>query len=147
MSRDIDAEIAEKVMGWTPWGRNAWLKPRHVPSADFPGTTYDEWDSKGPHPGLRPPDGSGVHYFCSCAENGGRTDPHVEIPPFSTDIAAAWMVVERMRELGWFFEVSAECDSQWVAYFDKERYASEAADTAPLAICRAALRARGEEPG
>jgi hypothetical protein len=66
-------------------------------------------------------------------------------PPYSTDIAAAWQVVERMREQ----EYSIALDSDtWL----KHPYAvhfiggnsgcvSCTADTAPLAICRAALKA------
>ena len=77
------------------------------------------------------------------------------LPAYSTDIAAAWQVIEHMKERGltvWF--VSKEfawqeaphweagltvepCDSGWLPQIQ----ALASAETAPLAICRAALMA------
>ena len=77
---------------------------------------------------------------------------HLNVPQYSTDIAAAWQVVEKIRTkypviristgdlMGKYWqchmadawrEVSHEDDSDWFAN----------APTAPLAICRAALLA------
>ncbi len=80
-----------------------------------------------------------------------------EYPRYSEDIAAAWEVVEKMREnevLLWTqlspggnyrieirrFLKSDVTDSIW-----EKAQGYEVADTAPLAICLAALRAKGVE--
>lgn len=68
-------------------------------------------------------------------------------PHFSTDIAAAWEVVEKVRELGFDAIVVMHQDRipycQFVKPIDEdniEEYLGTA-ETAPLAICRAALKA------
>lgn len=59
------------------------------------------------------------------------------VPSYSTDIADAWLVVEKMRERG--FVISATPNQQsWCATFGADSVWGE---TAPLAICRAALAA------
>ena len=68
------------------------------------------------------------------------------VPPFSTDIAAAWQVLEKFLP-----HVRVEChkDSDytdgtgWHAdiWADSGHGCSEGASTAPVAICRAALKA------
>ena len=80
--------------------------------------------------------------------------PHLWLPPGhfisgwqpSKDISAAWLVVEKMRELGWNLEIGVSFhDANTYAVccwkdpiYDDEHYI---ADTAPVAICRAALKA------
>jgi len=74
------------------------------------------------------------------------------LPYFSTDISAAWQVVEKMRETRWI-EVHSTIDGEWAAFYTPigttdmnqaiHEYAK--ASTAPLAICRAALKAKGVE--
>lgn len=76
----------------------------------------------------------------------------VEIPLFSTDIEAAWIVVGKMKtaavgpgfELLWGEEEPNDADKVWVAVFGArlapEQFIVEAyGPTAPLAICRCAL--------
>lgn len=90
------------------------------------------------------------------------------IPHFSTDIAAAWEVVEELRTQGWYFRL--ECVkpgdpfTNFVVFKDDEQcrasffqgYAEDwgpkprnlrdaAARTTPLAICLAALKAVGHK--
>lgn len=114
--RELDALVAEKVMGW-----------RRLP--DTP-----EWGV--------PPD------YTTGGALGWR--------PYSTDIAAAWEVVEKLRE-GWL-EVNLDCTAfncantvrccvtkQGQQHPPFPLYAD--AKTAPLAICRAALRAVGGPDG
>lgn len=73
---------------------------------------------------------------------------------YSTDIAAAWMVVDKMREHGWSITVARfkggpysqpDISEDWKAVFEShlEPFTSVGwgGDSAPLAICRAALRA------
>lgn len=63
---------------------------------------------------------------------------------YSTDIAAAWLVVERFRELRYAFSLDDRGDRLWDCYFqlDSTDYSSGClgVDAAPLAICRAALK-------
>ena len=70
------------------------------------------------------------------------------IPHYSTDIAAAWLVVEKMR-LRYRVDICAYVATGWKAIdgvtvkvysTDIENFEVNA-DTAPLAICRAALKA------
>lgn len=82
------------------------------------------------------------------------------IPPYSTDIAAAWEVVEKIGEgftLGRSWEkwvCTSVPGDMWGCYIDEPgRYEMlndgdyfEWADTAPHAICLAALKAIGHEP-
>jgi hypothetical protein len=70
-----------------------------------------------------------------------------EIPPFSTDIAAAWDVLEAMRAGGWGGELEYSPDGAgfrimfWRSGKTRDACLQE---TAPLAICRAALKAVSE---
>lgn len=79
-----------------------------------------------------------------CPEGGCMDMPH-----YSTDIAEAWLVVEKMRERGWRFVVrdGAERGVPYVVTLWGPHDGSptivhvDEGDTAPLAICRAALAA------
>ena len=113
--REMDALVAEKVMGWT--------NPRITPSGRFR---------------ITPPMGGKYH--------GGQMPPK-----YSTDIAAAWQVVEWLMERGDVF-VEYWSDGEWFVA-DKPVGVRQDATTAmcdgkatgemsaPLAICRAALLA------
>lgn len=74
----------------------------------------------------------------------GRTA--VIIPNYSTNIAAAWEVVEKMRNLGWFFDLNFQ--ASYTAMFRTDylittRRFEEKEETAPHAICLGALKAVG----
>lgn len=69
------------------------------------------------------------------------------LPHYSTDIAAAWEVVERMRSGGWRLELR-DWVTYWSARFNSDpdsqgRFAKE--EDVPHAICLAALKAVGVE--
>lgn len=71
--------------------------------------------------------------------------------PYSTSIDAAWRVVEKMAERGWACDIknyanNPEMEGRYGCYFytDSARFYTSA-ETAPLAICLAALRAVGVE--
>src|SRR3954452_21998515 len=101
---------------------------------------------------------SGAHRFI--ASHGLSRD----VPPFSTDIAAAWNVVVRLRDDGFLVRVQEHPDSfrhdnegrvAWrsrramclierVTLGVHQRAGVGYADTPALAICRAALEARPE---
>jgi hypothetical protein len=71
------------------------------------------------------------------------------LPHYSTDIAAAWRVVEKLREEGWQVVINVLDDGAEVAVTRHEMagHLYEFADTAPLAISRAALRAVAADEG
>ena len=97
--RELDALVAEKVMGWT-----------------------------------------NVRFICHGLSLRGEVDgePSEKVPFYSVDIDAAWDVVEK---IGTSFTL--ERYNRWYVEFG-DRY-SAAADTAPHAICLAALKAVGVE--
>lgn len=70
-----------------------------------------------------------------------------DFPPYSSDIAAAWQVVEKLRDEGLHSCVFQYADNlHWSAQFDEHeldviRAPIVKADTAPMAICLAALKA------
>ena len=72
------------------------------------------------------------------------------LPKYSTDIAAAWEVVEKFDRTSWDVNIYSQTESDvptWEValyeYFENGvgRIGKAEADTAPLAICRAALLA------
>lgn len=73
----------------------------------------------------------------------GETYPLLDLlPEYSTDIAAAWEVVDRLRDLNWHVVVKTKGYMLWhcVLEADFPPYMEGAiAPTAPEAICRAAL--------
>jgi Phage ABA sandwich domain len=109
--RELDALVAEKVMGWTQV-RNS--KPEGFSSL---------WRG-------RPP---------------GNLATLRTIPDYSTDISDAWKVVEKVdnrngvaREMGVLTASISRYDNGYTVRFFNS---GVTADTAPLAICLAALKA------
>jgi hypothetical protein len=105
--RELDALVAERVMGW-----------RLVENTGLAGGRF--WQGHG----------------------GSFGDfPEHSPPAFSTDIASAWEVVERMRQRGLLVGVyTADDGSCWQAATSADATLFSA-PTAPLAICRAAIAA------
>ena len=70
-----------------------------------------------------------------------------EPPPYSTSIADAWLVVEKLSALGMSVQVSLEQNRPCccLAIQKDGQIIGECADTAPLAICLAALKAVGDK--
>lgn len=107
--RDLDALVAERVMGW------------HVQYTRI----GDYW------------------------MGATRHDPTWSVKEFtpSTDIAAAWLVVERMREQEWAMNLDVAEGDKLKPYDcrlfnrDGRRRVLAYGETFPLAICRAALKA------
>jgi hypothetical protein len=116
MSKEIDAQIAEMVMGWT------WCPGEGQSGCD------DSWM-------LYNSDGEGIDEY-----------PAGWSP--STDIAAAFEVVDKIVGDQYRYVFRLEqltgrmAPGRWWAYFDKdaEQFAGHG-ETAPLAICKAALAA------
>lgn len=72
----------------------------------------------------------------------------IKLPPYSTDIAAAWEVVEKINLLGERGWLRKESGGGWEYYeyeYDFEPVIT--ADTAPMAICLAALKLKGVDRG
>jgi hypothetical protein len=84
--------------------------------------------------------------FLGVEDQGVAYAEWAKLPEFSTDIAAAWQIVEKERlhispwemdggRRGWIVSEMRDLNSARVY---------EIADSAPLAICRAALRRAGQ---
>lgn len=115
---ELDALVGEKVMGWT--------------DIDL------EWRGEDFHSGV-PLIGKGT------SPNGGICG----IPHFSNDIAAAWEVIEKLKD-GPFRQANLHVENGFGHYGiqlwderEQRLMPGTYADTMPLAICRAALRAVG----
>lgn len=137
VGRELDALMAEKVMGWdwyTVVGINVLLPPGHHYRERSVLATVGKHGTEDDIDSMR---------FCS-SRDGGYQMPIV--PHYSTDIAAAWEVVEKLEELYCFSirTVRDQSDNKYVAELsplhsarytvpDKTYYAYAA--TAPLAIC------------
>ena len=118
MSRELDAQVAEKVLRLYDVhkaGKGEWLQ----------------------HDGC----------FAFVGERVYRDDKgfFTKLPYYSADIAEAWGVVERMRSDDWRVSLWTD-EGRWCAQFTRGiqvGYAKK--DTVTEAICRAALKAREAE--
>lgn len=132
---DLDALIAERIMGWHVGKGGA---RAIAPSPGYEATTY--WydaDGRAMAPRVK--------------------DVFANLYPWSptTDIAAAWQVVERMRLLGWtsaMTDLTVDSGTEWWSWhFDQFTpppggATVQAQATSPmLAISLAALKALGVE--
>lgn len=135
-NREIDRLVAEKVMGYTVYHYEDYAENNFYRLMD------EYWNLVLLSPGL---------------ENGKRkTEGQAweDVPRYSTDIADAWLVVEKMR-----LSILRLPDGHWLSgkiqagtYLDPalgtiDGYLDDhdQADNAPLAICLAALKAVGVE--
>jgi hypothetical protein len=90
-------------------------------------------------------------HYCDGSHEKGSSCQWQQIPLYSTDIAAAWQVVEKMQSVTPGGDIHIEClDGEWEVSTCHGAFTPlgadgwrdfSAADTAPLAICRAALKA------
>jgi Phage ABA sandwich domain len=84
-----------------------------------------------------------------CWETGDEYNPTIRKSQWrpSTDISAAWEVVEKMIANG-FDDVTLDYTDGWTAFFsdyDERAAKTRTLPSAPLAICIAALLAMGHE--
>ena len=72
---------------------------------------------------------------------GGKPPDHPEQPKYSTDIAAAWKIVDSIKD-GKFAIYKDNPDGYTVTDGQSDEYSTilARADTAPLAICKAFLK-------
>ena len=116
--RELDALVAEKVMGWID------VKKQSIANA-FGQHVLDDYVGQ---PGI------------------GATLP-VLVPRYSTMIQEAWKVADRLRGETQFVAVISGKGPQgvqpWICKVNREgSFLEERADTAALAICLAALKGR-----
>lgn len=131
--REMDALVAEKVFGfpkWEPFIRS--VIPHEPCGTSLDGCPYD----KSNH----------FKYFNETKLKEERNIKHPK--PYSISISAAWEVVEEMWQRGWWSQVGHQCiDGTWEAEFmpGSDKLGNQSfcalAPAAPLAICRAALKA------
>jgi hypothetical protein len=126
--RELDVRIAE-LLGW----EHHWI-------ASAP------WQMVPPHERRTAADVSQLRLLAGSLD--GAPIPHVELVPFfSTNIGAAWQVVEHLRGRGCSVKLDAAAGAQYVCWIQGPPSGSEGrgpmeavgADTAPHAICLAAL--------
>jgi len=130
--RELDAIITERVMGWIwcvwvytyttppyPYGQRF----RFLGEPDRYANWLEKWDGKEEMP------------------NYSQSEEY-EWPEYSTDIAAAWQVVEKFP--GVTIQHNPDTN-RWHVYLRKVEGGYADADTAPLAICRAALLAVSQQ--
>jgi len=113
----VDALVAEHVMGWA--------------DVAYVATGYGDGRNNTRE---------GYWYEWRGRRTRDTWTPHEQIPPFSTSIAHAWRVVEKMRELGWNITVCAQDMLGCTMHKFRESCYVEA-DSIPWAICLAALQA------
>ncbi len=91
-----------------------------------------------------------VSHECYYKMPNGYMGDEDDRPKFSTDIAAAWAVVDPQNDQRWYYDISSVICGGWIVqvYDEQKAVATKGdgstgikvmADTAPLAICRAAL--------
>jgi len=118
---ELDRLVAEKVMGW------------RRRSHKFSQNAWEWYNPEIPDPYHN------KDFVCN----------DVDLPKFSTDIAAAWKVVNRLREKQFDIMIKTLKDRWEVLISDPDKildwYAT--APELPLAICRAALLAVSAETG
>lgn len=130
-NRPIDAMIAEHVMNTEKYWSIRWGGSGY---GDFP--TYDE---------------AVIHALKYFGDRRAAIIPYWDEPCYSTDISAAWQVVEKLRET-WAIELHGR-EGVWNCLVEEgdevtaHFIATAEADTASLAICLAALKAVGVEAG
>lgn len=131
MSINLNALVAERVMGWTWWSARgkSHLCPQFV-------SGYQSFQNGGHFC-------PGKTFDAEPIENIYSTYSHLKIPNFSGDIACAWLLVDKLS-------ASFRCDIVCIPrYFPSVRFTNgtktgEAeGDSVPMAICLAALRAVG----
>lgn len=68
---------------------------------------------------------------------------YVDCPHYSTDISAAWLVVEKLNNEG--YRIFIDNGNKWMCQFIvPDKWSTQhPEDTAPMAICLAALKAKG----
>lgn len=110
--REMDALVAEKVMG---------CKVEWIQFAPF----------------------CRCGYTCNYTHSPRDRDSQLSgtLHNYSTDIAAALMVFDKIESIEKVLRFTSTQEQQYLCHFSRHASLGATADTAPLAICRAALKA------
>jgi hypothetical protein len=130
--RELDDAVAREVMGWTPTWVRGWGCDH------FEGGHFDSEVECGAACRL-----DQKPYMRWKSRPGYTIYAHERFTP-STDISVAWKVVLEMTRVGYPFDLDdAGASGWWRCRFGGIEGSSEpeSRDAAPLAICRAALKA------
>lgn len=140
--RELDALIAEKVMGWV------WRRGEHWDITSVPGDRQLHLlESDDEIRQQRPGEFTSIGDWPP--QDGRIIWSHM--PAYSTDIAAAWLIVEE-RPQGWSLytlcdiqqdDEAWQCDLWRKSKTGEFEYVSAIGSSAPHAICLAALNALG----
>jgi hypothetical protein len=138
--RELDQRVAIEIMGWG-WMTSA---PAHTQVLPFkrwlvPPEEYGDWGH------VRPADLSLPEEEPWWLDDARRLPAELKrVPHFSTDITAAWPVVEKMERNGYEYEIHGKTRGYYVWFHRKYEGGRSAhpCETIPLAICLAALAAR-----
>lgn len=128
--REIDALVAERIMGWV------------------------RLEFKGGAVFFMPPDVAEQMYIRQQSQECVSSGDEDNSPLYSSDITAAWRIVDQMRKNGYWLKLQSpfEADNtKWNAGFTEHSFTGwngrpdnqRQADSAPMAICLAALRYAG----
>ena len=125
--RELDALVAEKVMG---------CKPMLGAGGAYHRCGCSDVESPEGHDAVVRQGAIGIFGAA------------IRLPYYSTDIAAAWLVVEKMRERGITFRCGSYVKDECFAEFGGQHLSAPAkGGDFPKAICLAALKALGASTG
>lgn len=140
MSAETNARVAVEVMGLELESRDSHTWGKQVDVADY-------------HLGRAC--GHCGDFWLECCDPEPETPCETPVRSYGTDIRAAWEVVEKMASDGWTLDLQWKGEgrefshtaeayfSRWVDADPQGHHAT--ADTAPMAICLAALQAVTQE--
>lgn len=128
---DLNRLIAQHVMGDEFGRRDSHQWGESVDTSDFHTLQGCAWCFES-------------RFICICkADEKPKAECYREAHGYSTDIAWAWRVVEKMRADGWFYQLGDVVETpEHVASFHRPDRIGDGIDlgeSLPLAICRAAL--------
>lgn len=137
--RELDALVAEKVMGCKVFARQIVIPGTSCMVREAGKERVEMHDDR-------------TLYICQCDPAHIHNENNGQLPEYSTDIAAAWIVVEWIRKHRWrgiltLAGPSDETTSWWATFEHKwhgrsgdNLYDWEPGETASHAICLAALK-------
>lgn len=140
--RELDALIAEKVMGWKrlTYAQNFYKRDpdSHKYHDDYRLTMWWHSDILNQY---------GTFEEMALAEDSDCFSCQQVDPAFSpsTDMADAWEVVSRLKDKHEFFELWSHSGKWWCGFGVKGKASVNEIETAAHAICLAALKAVGHE--
>ena len=138
---ELDAAVAREVLGLTE-GAEFGAQPTHAWAMYGEEVDPFAMDDGGNHNGPACTR-CGYSYCVHCRDDGGRDGPCVVLPArYSSDIAAAWRVVERLYDHYYWTVGQTPRGSRCKLFNSAVQLVSDAwGETAPEAIARAALLA------